>query len=389
MSRLTREKVHEALRCLNDNVLLARVALAGHLPQAKRAATIDERANCIRALLLEAIEVLRPPRRLPFGAPESRHYDVLSLRYVSSMTVSQMCGELSLGRRQIHRDLQEAEEKLAQVLSTWPGIELDEMAEGTSESLRSELEALVGEKENLSLPEALQVALELVGPLARRYGVDLHPQLAGQPLLVLAEGAVLRQILVQMLSAAIQAVAGGSIPIRLQEAGDFAAVAIELGAQPGSLQVRQLADVQQIAAAQGMILELGAAEMRLRLRRSKPVSVLIVEDNPSAIQLYRRYLPPPAWELHSAHDPRLAYEVTKSVHPDVIILDIMMPKMDGWSVLATLAGHPNTAGIPVIICSVVYDPELGDTLGARAYLKKPVAQAELLAALERCLPPRR
>ncbi|MGQ9556159.1 MAG: hypothetical protein ACUVWR_18815, partial [Anaerolineae bacterium] len=228
MSRLTREKVHEALRCLNDNVLLARVALAGHLPQAKRAATIDERANCIRALLLEAIEVLRPPRRLPFGAPESRHYDVLSLRYVSSMTVSQMCGELSLGRRQIHRDLQEAEEKLAQVLSTRPGIELDEMAEGTSESLRSELEALVGEKENLSLPEALQVALELVGPLARRYGVDLRPQLAGQPLLVLAEGAVLRQILVQMLSAAIQAVAGGSIPIRLQEAGDFAAVAIEL-----------------------------------------------------------------------------------------------------------------------------------------------------------------
>ncbi|MHB0878675.1 MAG: response regulator [Anaerolineae bacterium] len=388
MNSLTRDEVHEALSCLNDNFLLDRTALARHLPLARAAATVDERANCVRAVLLEAIEVLRPPRRLPFGALESRQYDVLSLRYVGSMMVSEVCGELSLGRRQVHRGLQEAEEKLAQVLSVWPGIEF-EPQEPSEEPLRAELEALSGQKESLSLAGSLHVALQLVAPLARRYGASLQPHPGEQPILVLAENAVLTHVLVQMLSAAVQAVPGGSIPVRLQEVGDFVTMVVELGAPPGLQQVRQLADTQKVASNQGMALELEAAGLRLTVQRSLPIKVLVVEDNPSAIELYRRYLPHPTWELHSTRDPRLAYEAAKSIRPDAIILDIMMPKMDGWSVLAALAGHPDTASIPVIICSVAYDPELGETLGARAYLKKPVSQAQVMTVLERCLASRR
>ena len=388
MGLIQRDEVHEALSCLQDNVALAQVRLAGRFAQSTSALGIDERANRLREILLEAIEVLRPPHHLPFRSLESRHYDVLSLRYVSSMSISEMCSELSLGRRQVHRDIEEAEAKLAQVLSAWPGLEAEEASNDESGSLRAELDALATRQEEQPLLESLRVALELVAPLAERRAVEVALRPGEHTAHVLADAAVLRQILVQMLSAAIQAADGQPVAVSTCEDGTHSGVVIDLATESDLPHARQLLDAQQIAARQGMVLEIGSRQLRLTARRSSALSVLVVEDNPSAVQLYRRYLPPPSWEVRSVNDPRLAYEAAKSNRPDIIILDIMMPRMDGWSVLATLAGHPNTAQIPVVICSVVYDPELGETLGARAYLKKPVTQAELLAALERSLLPR-
>jgi CheY-like chemotaxis protein len=59
--------------------------------------------------------------------------------------------------------------------------------------------------------------------------------------------------------------------------------------------------------------------------------------------------------------------------------------VDGWQVLRGLAGNPATAHIPVIICSVLKEPELAFSLGAKAYLKKPVDRLELIATLARVL----
>jgi CheY-like chemotaxis protein len=63
----------------------------------------------------------------------------------------------------------------------------------------------------------------------------------------------------------------------------------------------------------------------------------------------------------------------------------MMPKLDGWTLLRDLAANADTAGLPVIVCSVVQDTQLSEALGARAHLCKPVAQGELLQALSQCL----
>ena len=391
MGTLSREEIREALSCLNDNVSLAKAPILRHFPNATAAASIDERANLMRALLLEAIEVLRPPHRTAFGSLESRHYDVLCLRYVEGMTVSEMSRELSLGRRQIHRDLQEAEGKLAEVLGSLPGVVTgyDPAVEGSF--LRDELDFLPYEPTPIQLGEVLKTAVELLRPLADRFGTRVtwdEPE--GTPIWVMADHAVLKQILVQLLSGAVQSAVEGEIHMLAERTEDTVTVRIRFASHPQQLKLVRLSEAWRIASSKGIGCQLrpgaeGQWEILLALPRSRPVSVLVVEDNPSAVQLYRRYLPAGMWEVHGVSDPRLAYQAAMRIRPDVIVLDIMMPKMDGWSVLSLLANHPNTASIPVVICSVVYDPELGETLGARAYLKKPVSEHELLAALHRSL----
>lgn len=72
--------------------------------------------------------------------------------------------------------------------------------------------------------------------------------------------------------------------------------------------------------------------------------------------------------------------------PQAIVLDVMMPQVDGWEVLARLRQHPGTARIPVIICSVLADADLAAALGAMAVVPKPVTRQAFLSALDQTLP---
>src|SRR5262249_53641326 len=73
----------------------------------------------------------------------------------------------------------------------------------------------------------------------------------------------------------------------------------------------------------------------------------------------------------------------RQLRPDVITLDVMMPNMDGWSVLTALKGDRELAAIPVIMLTIVSDKHMGYALGASEYLTKPVDREQLLAALRK------
>ena len=84
-----------------------------------------------------------------------------------------------------------------------------------------------------------------------------------------------------------------------------------------------------------------------------------------------------------ANDGSQGIELAQQLQPNVIILDVMMPGMDGWQILQRLHSTPATKAIPVVICSVFYDPELAFTLGAADVLKKPVRKEDLVVALKK------
>ena|SRR5690348_7235189 len=103
------------------------------------------------------------------------------------------------------------------------------------------------------------------------------------------------------------------------------------------------------------------------------ISVLFVEDDASVAQMYRLKLELDGHAVDVVGDGLIALEKARTAHPDIIFLDLRLPKMDGLSVLEALRGDPTTASIPVVILSNWNERELverGVKLGALDHLIK-------------------
>ena len=111
--------------------------------------------------------------------------------------------------------------------------------------------------------------------------------------------------------------------------------------------------------------------------------ILAIDDDPQVIGLYERYLQPQGYQIVPLSDPSKALERVKQLKPFAVTLDIMMPGIDGWQVLDSLKGDPDTRNIPVIVCSIIEDLEKGFNLGATDYLVKPILEDDLVNALDR------
>ena len=109
--------------------------------------------------------------------------------------------------------------------------------------------------------------------------------------------------------------------------------------------------------------------------------VLVIDDNEGLAEMLDRYLTGHACRVTAATSGREGLRLAQELVPDAIVLDVMMPDMDGWDVLQRLRVHPRTANIPVIIYSVINDPDLAYSLGATLFLPKPVRRDDVLTAL--------
>ncbi|QJP15081.1 response regulator [Starkeya sp. ORNL1] len=115
--------------------------------------------------------------------------------------------------------------------------------------------------------------------------------------------------------------------------------------------------------------------------------VLVVDDDPSAGHIIGSHLAREGYSLLYAKSGPEAIEMARLHKPDAITLDIMMPQVDGWSVLVALKKDPELAEIPVVIISITNERSLGFNLGASAMLTKPVDRNELIEVLKRHLTP--
>ena len=114
-----------------------------------------------------------------------------------------------------------------------------------------------------------------------------------------------------------------------------------------------------------------------RLDPSKNL-VLVVDDDPGSQELIQRMLEREDFEVVVAADGAEGLALAKALRPDIITLDIMMPGMNGWMVLASLKADPDLADIPVIVITVADNDSAGIALGASDYLIKPVDRGQLL-----------
>lgn len=118
-----------------------------------------------------------------------------------------------------------------------------------------------------------------------------------------------------------------------------------------------------------------------RVDDQQAISVLLIDDEPLNRQLMERYLMKENWTLALAENGQQGIAMAKKLRPKVICLDILMPGMDGWSVLSQLKQDPEVADIPVVIWSMTSDKQLGFTLGAAEFLMKPIQREQVIKVI--------
>jgi PAS domain S-box-containing protein len=111
--------------------------------------------------------------------------------------------------------------------------------------------------------------------------------------------------------------------------------------------------------------------------------VLVVDDDQALTGLYRRYLEPHGYRVIGVGKSTEAMTRAAELRPVCILLDVLMPNKDGWQVLADLKRSEITRDIPVIMCTLVSDPDRAYALGAADYLTKPILEADLLRAINK------
>ena len=111
--------------------------------------------------------------------------------------------------------------------------------------------------------------------------------------------------------------------------------------------------------------------------------VLVIDDDPNARALLSRFLIREGFAVRTASDGPAGLSLARSVKPRAILLDVMMPHMDGWAVLSALKADPELADIPVVMETIVHERGLAFSLGAEDYLTKPIQWPRLKKILDR------
>ncbi|MEO8609650.1 MAG: response regulator [Chloroflexota bacterium] len=112
-------------------------------------------------------------------------------------------------------------------------------------------------------------------------------------------------------------------------------------------------------------------------------TVLVIDDDPAVRELVTRFLSKEGFNVKTATTGDEGIKLARTLKPDVITLDVMMPGMDGWAVLGALKADPQLAEIPVVMMTIVSDQNMGYALGASDYLTKPIDRDKLVGVLRK------
>ena len=155
-----------------------------------------------------------------------------------------------------------------------------------------------------------------------------------------------------------------------------------LASQEGHNSIRpkpQDADARDHAPVQSIVV--GAKE------KPVPQKILVIDDDRSFLELTERLLLKEGFSPVCTDVPQTALQLARTLMPDVILLDILMPAKDGWSIMAALKADKATAKIPIVIISVVDEKKKAVECGAHSVVAKPIDRATLLRAVKGALTP--
>ncbi len=392
-------QVADAYEHLYDLVRLRTHPLADMLvdgPELDR----KEKAWQLHRVLLQAVDDLDPGPHSPPLSHEWRRHRLLVLHHVDGLDPQTVANRLGISRRHFYREHRTAIAALADLL--WERCK--DRAAPSPQPLgpygeERELDLLRLEAVRMARAERRAQPGEVVaGVLSLLQGVLEQRQLAlrsevPEPLPDVAmDAGLLRQLLLGVLGALIEGTEQATIELRAaaKEAGLHVSLRVEPPAAVRPLppeereeRLSALAEIAQLAGARLQPQRAAGAVygFEVHLPSGPQRTVLVVDDNEDVLALFQRYLTPHRYRVATAQTAQKALAEAHRLQPYAITLDLMMPGQDGWALMQTLLSQPGTHDIPVIVCSVLKQRDLALSLGATAFLEKPVTEQALLAAL--------
>lgn len=398
--------LRESLNHLHDPNHLRRSPLAEMFGVADQFNT----PSAIRQILTEAIEALEPEADAPTESRGWRIYESVYYRYIQDFSPQEVADQLGISLRQLRREQRAALEAITYRL--WEQFDLDARVDGTAEeqgasrtqrakpAIREELSWLkkTPPGSTTDLQKALPATLDLLNPLAIQHDMQLELASVEQLPRVAADPIVLRQALLSLLEAVILQAPGRS-KVRIAASYVNWEIGIQIqcdrfnpGLGAGSQEVEESLEMaQRLANLSGGRLVFLDNESDFNARFVLPaveqLPVLVIDDNRATLRLLRRYATSTRYRVIGVRDPETVMDVVKEIRPQIIVLDVMMPNIDGWEVLGRLRQHPLTSDTPIVVCTILAQEALASSLGASAFVRKPVTRSTFLAALDRQIAP--
>lgn len=418
MDQVTLERlIRDALEHLNSRSHLATHRLTALVAGDGHVLAVDS----VREWILGAIDQLRPVGGPASSPPDWRRYRHLVLRYVDGLNRDQVAQLLGVSQRQASRDHEHAIAALTTVL--WTQIPRDlETKAGTDGSishgndspashgaLSDEVSrATQGEENWAEVSETIKSVMTTLGALLTERGVSCVSQVPNTLPPIAINRTILRQIFLTLLSYVVEEAPGAEVVIGGTDSPRGVVLTIDL--REGTTEIRgpsrvndsplretagnQAADLLEVAkqllARTGGVIQRGDSHGHESLLTITlpPVflrKILVIDDNPDIVTLFRRYLRGEPYRLIQSTSGESALKLVEDIRPDAIILDVMLPSADGWEILATLRQRSMSRDIPVVVCSILPEQALAQSLGVSAFLVKPVTQVSLQQALKHCL----
>lgn len=364
-----------------------------------------EHTLTIQSALLRAIQALAPSASATPNSPSQRIYDLLHNRFVLKLTLQETAERMNLSFSSTCRTQRAAVHALARFL--WERHQLTPSAPSGRtgepdfapqpqvidwrEQTQRELAALAASSPGAvsDVGRVIQGACELLTPVLSRLGVAVEIAFVQPGLTAAMHPSVLRQLLITSIR-------------RMAEHGSQAPLTIRAGLQDGDARISitgklrhdQTFMPETLTAdllTTGEVIaeaEVQGAEVQLTLEVAYigAATVLLVDDNHDIARLYSRAFEGTRYRLIHVPEGEGLFETIRAVAPDLILLDVMLPDIDGWDLLMQLRADAATRALPVVISSVVKEEELAISLGATHFLPKPVRPRDLIRTLDQLLP---
>jgi len=348
----------------------------------------ETRGQMLQKNLSRAIEMLDSGRTLSASSSPSRRHNIMRLRYIERQTIQSISYKLGISERQAHRDLRHGEEDLATILWAWY-VE-DAARSGTADSenngvVNPEIEHLQTNFQEVDVTRLIFTASSSIEQLSSKRNVKLVIEAPPEPVMISTDPFVAKHILINLFSSAVQKCDGNQVRLVLKSSDKTTLDLHFTKTHGGDEDLLNEITVQLIHRLNWEINQSVVQDSQCRVEllfgKNMP-TVLVIDDYEGLSRLLKRYLAGHRCRVLAAADGASGLSLAREIQPDAVILDVMMPGMDGWEVLQRLRNHPATQHIPVIICSVFNDPELAYALGASLFLSKPVRREDIIQALK-------